>query len=69
MEDQLLSLKNDYTTVFVTHMLRQARKIADYAVFIYMGEIIEHGLAKEIFSKPRKKRTKAYLENEVDYVI
>jgi phosphate transport system ATP-binding protein len=69
VEDQLLSLKNDYTTVFVTHMLRQARKIADYAVFIYMGEIIEHGPAKEIFTKPREKRTKAYLENEVDYVI
>jgi phosphate transport system ATP-binding protein len=69
IEDQLLLLKKDYTTVFVTHMLRQARRVADYAVFIYLGEIVEHGPAKEIFAKPQELRTKAYLENELDYVI
>jgi len=69
VEDQLLSLRNDYTTVFVTHMLRQARKIADYAVFIYMGEIVEQGPAKELFVNPKNLRTKAYIKDEIDYVI
>lgn len=69
IEDQLLTLRNDYTTVFVTHMLRQARKIADYAVFIYMGEIVEQGPAKELFVNPANLRTKAYIKDEIDYVI
>lgn len=69
VEDQLLSLRNDYTTVFVTHMLRQARKIADYAVFIYMGEIVEQGPAKELFVNPQNLKTKAYVKDEIDYVI
>lgn len=69
IENQLLALRNDYTTVFVTHMLRQARRIADYAVFIYMGEIVEQGPAKELFVNPQKLRTKTYIKDEIDYVI
>lgn len=69
IEDQLLTLRNDYTTVFVTHMLRQARRIADYAVFIYMGEIVEQGPAKELFLNPSNLRTKAYIKDEIDYII
>lgn len=69
VEDLLLTLRNDYTTVFVTHMLRQARKIADYAVFIYMGEIVEQGPAKELFVNPTNLRTKAYIKDEIDYII
>ena len=69
VEDQFLALRNDYTTVFVTHMLRQARRIADYAVFIYLGEIVEQGPAKELFVTPQKLRTKAYIKDEIDYVI
>jgi phosphate transport system ATP-binding protein len=69
IEEQLLTLKKDYTTVFVTHILRQARKIADYAVFIYMGKVVEHGTAEEIFMTPRKTKTKAYIKDEIDYSI
>jgi phosphate transport system ATP-binding protein len=46
----------------VTHILRQARRIADYVVFMYMGEVIEQGPAKEFFENPKEERTKAYLQ-------
>ena len=62
IETELLSLKEDYTILFVTHILRQARRIADYVVFLYLGELIEHGPAEEFFSNPKDPRTKAYLE-------
>jgi phosphate transport system ATP-binding protein len=62
IEGQLLTLKEDYTIVFVTHVLRQARRLADYVIFLYLGELIEHGPAKTIFNQPNDPRTKAYVE-------
>jgi phosphate transport system ATP-binding protein len=62
IESQLLSLKKDYTIVFVTHILRQARRLADYAVFLYLGELIEHGPADIVLMNPSNARTKAYIE-------
>jgi len=62
IETELLNLKEDYTIVFVTHILRQAKRIADYVVFLYLGELIEHGPADEVFNNPKDPRTKAYLE-------
>jgi phosphate transport system ATP-binding protein len=48
--------------VLVTHTLRQARRIADYVVFMYLGEVIEAGPASEIFSNPKEKLTREYLD-------
>ena len=62
IESELLSLKNNYTIVFVTHILRQAKRLADYVVFIYLGEIVETGPADMFFTDPKDPRTKAYLE-------
>jgi phosphate transport system ATP-binding protein len=62
IESELLSLKNNYTVVFVTHILRQAKRLADYVVFIYLGEIVECGPADTFFTEPKDPRTKAYLE-------
>ncbi len=61
IEDMFLKLKNRYTIVLVTHTLRQAKRIADYVVFMYMGEVIEFGLAEDFFTNPKKQLTKEYL--------
>jgi len=62
IEEQLLTLKKDYTIVFVTHILRQARRLADYVIFLYLGELVEHGPAETIFNKPSDPKTRAYVE-------
>jgi len=62
IEEQLLALKRDYTIVFVTHILRQARRLADYAIFLYLGELIEHGPAERVLTQPSNPRTKAYIQ-------
>lgn len=62
VEELFLKLKQRYTIVMVTHILRQARRVADYVIFMYLGEIIEHGPAKEIFDHPKNDLTKAYLK-------
>lgn len=62
IEEQFAKLKKDYSIVMVTHILRQARRIADYVVFLYLGEVVEQGPADEIFNHPKEERTKMYLE-------
>ena len=62
IEELFLSLKNRYTIILVTHTLRQAKRIADYVAFIYMGKLIEFGTAEQVFNHPREKLTKEYIE-------
>lgn len=61
IEQKLLELKSKYTIVLVTHILRQAKRLADYVIFLYLGNIIEHGPAETIFHNPKYVKTKAYL--------
>jgi len=62
IEKKFAELKNQYTIVMVTHSLRQARRIADNVIFIYLGEIIEQGPASQVFDNPREEMTKAYVQ-------
>ncbi|TAF73840.1 MAG: phosphate ABC transporter ATP-binding protein [Bacteroidetes bacterium] len=65
IEEKFLQLKNDYTLVVVTHSLPQARRIADYIIFMYAGEIVEHGTASEILDFPKLERTKEYVFGKI----
>jgi len=65
VEKRLTELKGEYTIVLVTHILRQAKRLADYVILLYMGELIEHGPASEVFTNPRNDITRAYLGGEV----
>lgn len=61
IEEEFMRLKDNYTIILVTHMLRQAKRLADYVVFMYYGEIIEYGPAAEIFENPKTDILKEYL--------
>jgi phosphate transport system ATP-binding protein len=65
IEQRLLDLKHQYTTVIVTHTLRQAKRLADYVIYMYLGEVVEAGPAHEVFNNPQHKRTRAYLEGQI----
>ena len=65
IEEQFKRLKRRYTIVMVTHILRQARRIADYVLFLYMGELVEHGPAREVLENPVDPRTRAYITGEI----
>lgn len=65
IEKQFKILKNYYTIVVVTHILRQARRIADYVIFFYLGELVEHGPAEQVLGAPRDERTRAYISGEI----
>ena len=65
VEKRLTELKGKYTILIVTHILRQAKRLADYVLFMYLGELIEHGPAEQLFTAPRHERTRAYVGGEV----
>jgi len=62
IEQRFLELKNEYTIVIVTHILRQAKRLADHVVFLYLGELIEEGPAEDIFENPKREMTKEYIK-------
>lgn len=61
IESLLTELKAKQTIVIVTHNLQQARRIADYTVFMNEGQVVEWGATEQIFSNPRDMLTKDYL--------
>ena len=61
IDEKFQELKKDYTIVVVTHVLRQARRIADNVIFMYLGEVIEQGDVHEVFENPKMEKTKLYL--------
>jgi phosphate transport system ATP-binding protein len=61
IEELFVKLKEKYTIILVTHTLRQAKRIADHIIFMYMGKIIESGSTDEFFNNPKKQLTKDYL--------
>jgi len=63
IEEEFLRLKQDYTLIVVTHILRQAKRLADHIVFMYFGKIIEQGTPDEIFNHPKSEILKQYLES------
>ncbi len=62
IEELFLQLKDKYTLILVTHILRQARRLSDTIVFLYMGEIIEYGPAEDVLLHPREKLTQEYVK-------
>lgn len=62
IEDLFIKLKAQYTIVLVTHILRQARRVSDYIIFVYMGKIIEFGPTEELLLNPQQTLTKEYVK-------
>ena len=61
IEDLMEELKKKYTVVVVTHNMQQAVRISDYTAFFLVGEMVEFGETKQIFSYAQDKRTEDYI--------
>ena len=61
IEELCMELKNKVTILIVTHNIAQAGRISDYTAFMYLGEMVEFGETKKMFTVPKDKRTEAYL--------
>lgn len=61
IEDLIAELRARYTIVIVTHNMQQAARVSDYTAFLYEGRLVEYGITKQIFTKPREKQTEDYI--------
>ena len=61
IEDLMADLREKYTVVIVTHNMQQAARISDDLAFFLVGEMVEFGDTKQIFSHPQDKRTEDYI--------
>jgi len=61
IEQLIEELKKEVTMIMVTHNIAQAGRISDYTAFLYLGELVEHGKTKKMFTTPKDNRTEEYL--------
>lgn len=64
VEELLVKLKKNYTIIMVTHNMAQAARISDYSMFMYLGDLVEYGKTKMMFTNPRDKKTEEYLSGK-----
>ncbi|MDR2149811.1 MAG: phosphate ABC transporter ATP-binding protein PstB [Spirochaetaceae bacterium] len=61
IEELMVELKQEYSIIIVTHAMHQASRVSDKTAFFLLGEVIEYGNTKEIFTNPRDRRTEDYI--------
>jgi phosphate transport system ATP-binding protein len=61
IEELIDELSGDYTLAIVTHSMQQAARVSDFTAFMYLGEMIEFGETKQMFTAPRDRRTQDYI--------
>ncbi len=61
IEELIYDLKGRYTIVIVTHNMQQAARVSDFTAFFYMGDLVEVGETKKMFTTPEKKQTEDYI--------
>ncbi|MFW6368721.1 MAG: phosphate ABC transporter ATP-binding protein PstB [Spirochaetota bacterium] len=61
IEELVQQLSESLTTIIVTHNMQQAERLADFTAFFYLGDLIEFGESRKLFSSPSEERTKEYL--------
>jgi phosphate transport system ATP-binding protein len=61
IEELMGELKKDYSIIIVTHAMHQAARVSDKTAFFLLGEIIEYGDTRTLFTNPGDKRTEDYI--------
>jgi len=65
IEELIIELKKSVTILLVTHNIGQAGRVSDYTAFFYLGELVEFGKTREMFTVPKNKKTEEYLIGKI----
>jgi phosphate transport system ATP-binding protein len=65
IEDLIAELKQRYTIVIVTHNMQQAGRVSDMTGLFWLGELVEFGPTKQLFTRPKMELTEAYLTGKM----
>lgn len=64
IEALMRKLAEEYTVIIVTHNMQQAARVSDYTIFLYLGELVEYGITKNVFENPKSELTEKYITGE-----
>ncbi len=65
IEELIGDLQNRFTILIVTHSMQQAARVSQKTAYFHLGELIEYGETKEIFTRPRNEQTEAYISGKI----
>ena len=61
IEELIGELKQEFSIIIVTHAMHQAARVSDRTAFFLLGELVEYGNTKKLFTNPKDKRTEDYI--------
>jgi len=61
IEKLVRTLTPKLTVVIVTHNMAQARRVADYTMFLNQGRLVEYGATEQVFEHPVEEETARYV--------
>lgn len=61
IEELICELSQQTTIIIVTHSMQQAARVSNKTAFFYLGEMVEYGDTKKIFTHPDKEATQNYI--------
>jgi phosphate transport system ATP-binding protein len=61
IEELILELKKELTVIIVTHNMQQAARVSEWTGFFLLGDLVEFGVTRELFTNPHDKRTEDYI--------
>ena len=65
IEELIEELKSEYTVVIVTHSMQQASRVSQKTAYFHLGNVVEFGDTKQIFSNPKNSQTEAYISGRI----
>ncbi|MEC8565080.1 MAG: phosphate ABC transporter ATP-binding protein, partial [Pseudomonadota bacterium] len=65
IEELIEELKSEYTIVIVTHSMQQASRVSQKTAYFHLGNVVEFGDTKQIFSNPKNSQTEAYISGRI----
>lgn len=65
IEELISDLQNRFTILIVTHSMQQAARVSQRTAYFHLGQLIEYGDTKEIFTRPQNEQTEAYISGKI----
>ena len=65
IEELIDELRKNFTIIIVTHSMQQAARVSQRTAFFHMGNLVESGATKTIFTSPNDERTQNYITGRI----
>jgi len=65
IEELISELQQRFTILIVTHSMQQAARVSQKTAYFHLGEMVEYGNTKDIFTLPKNEQTEAYISGKI----